>query len=68
MDDKLFEIARKYVTPNDLVGCVEAMKEAQRALKIELYDALPSYEGNGSGIAGLRATLLLSEVGDEIKR
>lgn len=44
-----------------------AWKQANRKLMFDLWDALPGHEATGDTAGSLRAMLMLSEVGDEIK-
>lgn len=44
----------------------EAVRQAERNLLLELWDALSAHEASG-GFGSLRATLLRSQAGDEIK-
>ena len=49
----------------------DAMAEiaaARRKLLLDLWDALPGHEASGDCAGSLRAMLLFSEVGDEIRK
>lgn len=45
----------------------EALKQARRKMLLDLWDALPGHEASGDCAGSLRAMLLFSEVGDEIR-
>ena len=44
-----------------------AWKACRRSMLLDLWDALPMHEKSGDLAGSLRATLLFSEVGDEIR-
>lgn len=46
---------------------VELLDAAKRKMLLDLWDALPAHESSGDTAGSLRAMLLFSEVGDEIR-
>ena len=64
--------AHLFISPDLLAEFVQseidaARKDCKRKLMIDLWDALPGHEATGDMAGSLRAMLMLSDVGDEIK-
>lgn len=50
-----------------LVALCRELEQAKRKLLLDLWDALPGHESTGDCAGSLRAMLLMSEVGDELR-
>ena len=68
MNGLIFEVA---LSPADVASLdtfiSKDREDTKRKLLLDLWDALPAHEENGDCAGSLRATLLFSEAGDEIR-
>lgn len=51
----------------ELANMISELGQAKRKILLDLWNALPMHESTGDAAGSLRCTLLMSEVGDEIR-
>ena len=65
--DAALEADSEAGSTKELVALCRELEQAKRKLLLDLWDALPGHEATDDPMGTLRGTLLMSEVGDEIR-